>query len=336
MSTSYPGWITKIRKDPLGANGYNRLLSSYHWLDSYFIQQHVNTENSGWGPTTTTGEHNAPEIPRTAGQILWNHVSGYTAPGHRHVTSLSNPATGQADLVLPAIFGGDAAQMAVQVTNMSANGNNKPCLTQVDITSPTTISTYSLELSSALGAGNVWAAFDSSFALAIHGKAYGRKTGATSLEKKRGDFVTNGALDYNAALAADVGLRNAFLQDHTTTGLHKNIEVANTWAHLMNNGGGVAGWTYESSARNPVASINAISTGIIEVTFTNAWTLPVAPLVMMDVRRQTETTASKIHSTVCCPISDITTTKIKFYIYADSGGWVRSDRDFWFVVHAAS
>lgn len=331
MSDSFPTWVAKIRKDPLGSTGYNRLLARARWAETLFLREHLST-SIGSG----AGEHNAAEVPREVGSIYVTGGPTYNKEGFRYATGVTRPNPGEFAVALNSNPYPSTGQMAVQIQNTSEAGINKPCLSTFVLGSSSLITVYQQKLTSALGAGNAWATDDDSFVMAIHGAPLGiGLAGTQGISKQRGDELSDTSTDYNQQIQFDADLRAKFLLEHSSAGVHTNREVAKSWAHVEVNSGGGSYRIVSTGSRNAL-TVSRPGAGIARVTNTSAWTLSAQPFVMADYQRANSGVESDTY-VACVPRSLITTTTVDIYFYKYDFGamtWARADTDFFIVVHA--
>ncbi len=329
---SFPPWVAKVRKDPLGAVGYSSLIDRAKWAERQFLAEHLAT-NVGGG----AGEHNAAEVPREVGAI---YVSGggpvFDLEGFRHATGVANPATGTFEVALDSNVYPSVDAMTVQIQNTSENGINKPCLSSFTINSSSEIVVYQKKLFSALGAGNVWAAEDTTFSMAIHGAPIGVGVpGTPGIRKQRGDELSSTVTDINQQIQFDADLREKFLLDHNASGQHINCEVGQTWAHVEVDSGGGAYSIVATGTRNPL-TVTRLSLGVVRLTNTTPWVLPAQPFVTTDYQRANGGAEEDTYNSPC-PRSLVTTTTFDVFLYKYdfiANTWARADTDFFVVVHA--
>lgn len=335
---SFPPWTTRIRKDPLGSAGYNQLTQRFRWVENMFSKEHLLQTGDDVG---TAGEHNAIEIPREVGSVYFTAGPTGAVEGFRYATGATRSAAGTIQLALNPDPYPSMDSIALQVTNCSENGASKPAITHATIVSTSRIDFFSQYLTSAIGAGNTWAVDDANLCVAVHGPPLlggGRSTPGTS--KIRGNWLTEDAADINATIEADTLLREKFLDDgigdsHTTAGAHACREVARTWAEVSFNGAAFV--TVDSCADNPVVATTTVSGGVCELEFDNAWTLPAQPFVSTDWRVDSGAGDYEDMFVVCCPRTEITTTKVRVHFYRYLPGslvWENRDTNFFIVVYA--
>lgn len=329
---SFPPWIPRVRKDPLGPVGYNELINQYRWAESLFGVEHI----------LGTGEHNAAEISREVGSVYITAGPTANKEGFRYATGATRSAAGTVQLAIDSTKYDVTSQMALQVANCSENGINKPCMTTALIISTSQIEFYSKYLTTPLAAaGNAWAVDDAHFVAALHGTplARGAIASVTGYHVKGETFSDLGAYllgtpkGWNPYVAADAGLRSAFVAEHSTAGVHINREVARTYASIYYSGGAYR--IRDSSTRNPCSAVTTVGTGHCKLTFTNAWSLSAQPFLMVDYARSNSGAQGDIIVGVT-PRSLISTTEVHYYFYKyDTAAltWDRYNTDFFTVIH---
>lgn len=334
----FPPWLARIRKDPFGPAGFARLLIDRpHWNELAFAQEHILQNGTSVG---TAGEHNAPEIPREVGSIEAVVGPAYTAHNFRYATGASySGTTGNLTLNLSSLPYSTIYDMALQVQSCSEAGINKPCLVQYILSSTSSIALYQQTLTSALGAGNTWAAENAHCCVAVHGPPIGNG-GAFAMPggKQSGETLTDEpSFDINAGIQFDANLRNSFLVEHTAAGLHSSREVAQAWASIGVRSGGGAFDILDTGTRNRCTGTSRPGVGICELTFLNPWVLDAQPFVSTDFQRLNGGTEIDVYNSVT-PRSFITTTTIRVYMYkytaGSPGSWARADTDFFVAIHA--
>lgn len=328
---SYPSWVARVRKDPLGPQGYNRLRAGFSWVDALLGKEHIRQSHS----YLSVGEHNAAEVAREVGSVYMTVGPVANKEGFRHMASVSRTALGDVQMTLKSDIYNVLEQMSVQVTNMSEQGINIPCISTANIVSTTRVDVHSKRLTSALGAGNVWAAEDADYAAAIRGQPlHAGPALPPGIGKQRGNTMTDSSGDWNGMVAVDAELRMAFRVEHSATGVHTNREVARTWAHIGVRSGGGVFEMLGTSTRNPL-SVSRPGLGICRLTATTAWALSAQPFVKADYQRSNGGAIGDIY-VICAPRSLVTTTTVDFYTYKYDAGantWGRADTDLYCVVH---
>lgn len=335
---SFPPWVDKVRKSPLGSTGYNALtIDRFRWLEDQFGKEHLLQDGTSVG---TAGEHNAAEIPREVGSIFVIGGPDYDLEDFRYATGVTRNALGDVSLDLDPDPYSSQYQMSLQVQSCSERWATKPAITGAQIISTSEVRFTHYYLTSALGAGNAWAAEDADFCVAIHGAPLPRGAPNTvGLTKRRGDELSELSTDYNAMLDADAKLRGDFGQAHDASGVHDVREVAKAWAHIGVHAGGGVYDVLASGANNPCVSATWVSAGQCLLEFTDALTLSAQPFLMSDYARLNSGAETDIN--VCgCPRSSLFTDggnvqmTVWTYQYDPVGmTWARADADFWVVVH---
>lgn len=337
---TFPPWVPRVRKDPLGSVGYNRLLERFRWGEMLFAKEHLLADAPGG--QGFTGEHNAPEIPREVGSIYTIGGPALAFEGFRYATGVNLSATGTAQLNLDNSVYPSVDQMALQVQNCSESGLNKPCITTAKFNNTGQVELYSKYLTSALGAANAWAVENANICVAVHGpKLPGGLSAIEGIAKLRADWLTQAAADWNAQVQVDATLRAKFLVDlvgptHTTAGVHVCREVGRTWADIYWDSG-VAYRIRDTSSRNPCNTVTRVGLGHVRLTF-SAWTLSAQPFVMTNFAASNSGLVTDIIVS-STPRSLITTTTIDVFLYKYDAGamtWARYDADFFIVVHAGT
>lgn len=328
---SLQDWVIRVRKDPLGASGWDSLLQLYRFAEAYnFQSEHILDDNLG----THYGEHNAANVPRDVGDVHSGAVQAakYAAVG-------SHPATGEFDLT----FSGftfttlwDFPFLSVQATSMSENGATKPAIVGSQIVGNNDIRFYCHYLTSALGAGNTWAAEDADFAFAIHGtpRPAGLSLQPASL-KSRGDTLDFNAVD--ALAEAEAELWANFGSGHSqSSSKHTATVIPKAYCQLGFISTGTPHYTnLVQDPNNNTGTITRVGTGHVQVHFANAWTLPLQPFFGIDYPRTSGGTPAHPY-VIVAPYSLQTTSMVELYIYKyDGTNWVRDDTDFWLSVHAS-
>ena len=106
-------------------------------------------------------------MPRVCRRITFTGPSTYAlADASSDITAVTRVAAGHIRLTLAASR--FTTDMRCQVNVAGSGVESKPWLWRVQVTSATQLEVYLHKLSSALGAGNTWAADDTSFDIAIH------------------------------------------------------------------------------------------------------------------------------------------------------------------------
>lgn len=342
MADSFPEWIARVRKDPLGSTGYNKLRDRFRWVETMFAQEHLLAATGA--SSGTAGEHNAAEIPREVGGIHITAGPTAGADSFRYAPGAARTALGTVQLTLDPSPYPTINQMSLQLQNCSENGINAPCTTSALILSTSLIEFYSKKMTGALAtpANNTWAAEDANFHVAIHGPALPPGSPATiGTSKVKGNWLTQDALDWNAMAQSDADLRSKFLADginltHSAAGDHTTREVARTYVSAQLQAGGGAYRIQSTSARNPCTSITYVGLGIAQCHFANTWSLPAQVFVIPGYATLNGGLSTDVFSQ-STPRSLIGTNNLYIYFYQydfTNLEWNRADTDFFLVLHA--
>lgn len=313
----------RVRKDPLGHAALNTL--------RYYIG------GTGFGVLETlgsrehddTGAHNALEIPRTVGRVLYS--AGYTSGTfNSRLSSVASAATG---IVTATLAGSEFTDpLMAPVACPLTNGDTRPCIATCEVVSSTSVKTRLYKLTSVLhpaaGAANVWAAYDGGFSLAVHGLAtLSTSAMAQTTQWQRRTVVSDTAAGWNS-MVGNLGLaRELALVEHTTAGEHDAVEVCRDY-------GGVFwdGVKYDTTLGSTFTGASLVSTGICEVTcaYTFASAADMLPFI-------TPKPSSNLDILVVNP--DPTTDR-KFRTYGfrydvSAHTWALADVDFTAVVYGA-
>lgn len=309
----YVALPSKVRKDPLGPGHLGALKANALWLRDLLSREHI----------VSTGEHNALEVPRVVRRVNGTTVS----PSSTDITSVTNPGTGQYVVNLAASrFSTDIrAQLNVKPEGV------KPHLGVITPVSATVVNVQTFALTSALGAGNVWAATALQFDLALHSGPLDAGSWATTPDDRfSGDYLDDGALGWNAYVQSDADMRAQFLAAHTTAGLHNVREVAKASGMVRWDGG--TGYTVPTDNQR-ITSATRASIGRVTVTLTDTLTSPLHCFVAPDYSRLGGGLASQV---LIVNAWEASTTSIDVRIYAydpSAKTWALADADFFLAVH---
>ncbi len=324
--------------DPFGPTRWSQWLRNLAWLRGGFEAKHL----------ASTGEHNAMEVPRVCRRITWTSgTSTYAlADASSDITAVTRIAAGHIRLTLAASR--FTTDLRCQVNVAGPGTEAKPWLHRIEVTSATQVEIYLHQLSSALGAGNTWAASDTDFDIAIHSTPLTPTQWAASpvgaatrfpVSPRRRD--TLGALDYasadqpfNEMLFHIANVRKQFLVEHATDGLHNTRQVAR---HFVQGRFRTAG-TYDiiDELGAYTFTLAEAATGQVTVTTSSALTTAISPFVAPDWTRQDSTVGSSGNITIIHAKVDSTTqTTLWMYRYdTATDTWARARADFWLVIHS--
>lgn len=309
---------TFARKDPLGPGTVNQLQANAEEIDELARAEHL-----------SDGKHNAQEIP----WVLGHMVDGAPPVGHLFDTAygggtLARPGTGEYTLnVVAGVIPSNAAGnfLASILANAADTGiEAKPHVITSEIVSATSVKLRVEHLTSALGAGDAWAAVNRDVDVAIHAPA---QTHDESLLlpytlKRRRNFLTEVATDWSALVQNQGIVRKAALLEHTSSGRHLLNRIAK----------GVGFFTYAPTAytnawSEKVASVARISQGVVEVVMSDNFTSTNTMACFPEV--QPATTAELVIINGRGFATGAGTSAFRFYIYAfDGTNWNRADRTF--------
>jgi len=326
-----------VHKDPWGPNRFATWASNLAWLRNGFARQHL----------ASTGEHNALEVPRVCRRITFTGPSTYAlADASSDITAVTRVAAGHIRLTLAASR--FTTDMRCQVNVAGSGVESKPWLWRVEVTSATQLEVYLHQLSSALGAGNTWAAADTSFDIAIHSAPLaatqyaaapvGAGTTFPTLLSRRQTLAAPGygasAQPFNETLFHLANLRKQFLVEHNADGTHNTRQVAR---HFCQGRFRTAG-SYDIIDELGVNTftLSEAAAGQVTVTLSAALTTAIGAFVAPDWTRQDDTVGSSGDVTVIHAKTD-STTQLTLWMYRyDRVGdtWDRARADFWLVVHS--
>lgn len=306
---------SRARKDPLGPLTFNQLGRNIEAVQGLAALEHI----------ASTGRHNALEVPRVLGRSVWGGASytDYLYSDTNYYTSSSNPATGEVDFVLNSA-GFTLPYVVPMAACCDEDVLNKPWLINVSLVSTSSVKVYLSKLSSALGAGNTWAAANGSFSLGLHSLPVAAFPSLSAIgNKQRRDFLTEGVGDWNSIVAAQGSARKLALVEHDSSGNHNAVQVARETGFVTYDAGVVK---YNVSAGD-IASVSRVSQGICTVTTTRTFSATSAMAVFLEVM----------------PVSNLdlwianyritSTTTFVVYLYRYSAGvWNRADGDFFISV----
>lgn len=307
---------TKARKDPLGPVFLSALKNNLALLRSLMQVEHM-----------TSGEHNVLRVPRAVVSVDWGGASYSISPSSADVTAVSNPATGTVRLTLAA--NRFTSNIRCQLNYKGTNVDTKPFILGCKITSATSVDIFIKKLTSALGAGNAWAAADGSIDVALHSDPLSKGAWSTTPALPlRGDTLTR--TDWNNVVQAQ-GDMNAALKAGHASGLHNVREVAKGYAHVLVAAGAASFSGTTGSHSSNVTSVSRTSTGIVAVTH-GSYTTPTQNFVCPDYARTSGSDPALFVAQAAQTSATVTT--VYTYKY-DTGGrtWALADCDFFLASH---
>lgn len=318
MTNVYQPLPTKARKDPLGPVYLSALKSNMGWMRSLMQVEHM-----------TSGEHNTRRVPRACVSIIWSGATYSISPSSSDVTAVANPAVGTITLTLAA--NRFTTDIRPQINFKGTGVATKPWMTGFKVTSATSVTVFLKQLSSALGAGNAWAAADGSFDIALHSDPLNVGTWSTTQANHfRGDTLTDGGTDWNALVQSHGDMQASLKAAHTAAGAHNVREVAKAYGNVLWGGASysLAGSPGHSSN---VSGVSRTSAGIIVVTF-SSMTTPTQCFPCPDYGRTIggDPGLYKVQAAQ----TSATTSTVYIYKYDTVGKtWNVADADFFFALH---
>ena len=309
----------RVRKDPLGPTSVNQLHVNIAAVDDVARIEHF-----------ADGQHNALEVPWVLGHLDdGSPPSAYLLDSNYGGGSPTRPATGAYLVdVVSGVISTSEDGATLQVAGMANVSDSaievKPHTITMNAESATSVRFRVRELSSALGAGDTWADVNRDIDIGIHAlpQAQDASLLASYTPKQRRDFLTEDATDWNSVVGNQGIVRKASLVEHTSAGLHSVNRIAKAVAWVR--------WTgaaYVLDADYGVASVAAISTGVVELTmdanFSALTTMACFPEVQPALSSELAIINGRGFAT------GAGTSTFRFYIYVfDGSDWARDDRTF--------
>ena len=330
------------RRDPLGPSRLNGHLESLNWMRRVVSQQH----HPAAGSFASVGEHNAWETARVSRRITFGGGTATLGNASTDITAVGNPATGTLTLTLAASR--FTTGMRLQVTAEASDGT-KPRIASWRVISATSVEVYLKELSSALGAGNVWAVVNGAVSVAIHDAplaAAAWPLGPTSVRFPnsvvRGDFLVKQSTEASSTARGfwwddyayhHATLRDAYLREHTTAGEHNSINIAR---RTLQASWKSAGTFTKYAEAGDTFTLTDVSTGIVQLDYT-AVTTAQSHYICPDWTRDAPTVTVPGTPVVVNPLPN-TTSRTTLYGFAHNvvaNTWSRARFDFWLSLHSA-
>lgn len=313
----FANMVARVRKDPLGPVTFNQLARNIEAVQALAATEH-----------DAAGLHNALEVPRIMGRSVWGGATytDYLYSDTTYYTSSSNPAVGEVDFVTSS-SGFTLPYVVPMACCCDEDVLNKPWMVNVELVSASSVKVYLSKLSSALGAGNAWAAADGSFSLALHSLPVATLPALSTItSKQRRGFLTEGVTDWNAIVAAQGSTRALALVEHDSSGNHDTSIIAREYAHVSYDSVGVK---YDLTAGD-VSSVSRISQGICEVTTSRTFSATTSMAAFLEVLP-----ASNVDLWVAnYRVTSTTTLRVYLYQYdSASDVWNRADGDFFCAVY---
>ena len=321
---------TKARREPLT----HTLVNTLAWnADVAKAQGH-----------TIAGLHNCIEVPRVVGSFSYAAGAyGIDTGSSPAIKAITKNATGDVTIAFTSNFCPSRSRARVAIQGSATE--SKPCTWTTERVSANAVRVRLYQLSSALGAGNAWAAVDTGFALSVNGPPYadpgtarpfllpvqsGNALGADA--ETIGRFTGN----WNQYVDELGDMRAKLLVGHLAAGNHNLREVAR--------GFGVAWWDGVSYAYglHTVGKLAGTfvysSVGQVQVDLTAAqFTAPFQVFPVVDYKRHTSPAESAVQL-YCIGTSGQSNVKFAVNIYQydfSAKTWARADSDFSFTIHGA-
>lgn len=237
----------RVRKDPLGPFTMRTLAGNISAVDVLAGTEHA-----------VDGSHNALEVPRTVGTVLYS--AGYSLGSfNSRLSSVSSGATGTVTCTLAAaqFYSPEMVPLIAPV----ADSDFRPIVACYEVVSATSVKVYLQKLTVSLGTGNTWAAANASFGLALHtlpGLAASPLT--PSRQWYRTDPLTDGTDDWSGLVRSAGTLRALQTAEHSAGGSHSVREVAR---HVGFFSWGGASYT---QTEGTFSSVSRVSAGVVDVT----------------------------------------------------------------------
>jgi hypothetical protein len=310
---------TKVRKDPLGPVTLNQAHVNIEAIDALVLREHFDD-----------GQHNALEVPWIVGHIT-SGTTGYLFDTAYGGGTIARPATGRVTLsaasgvIGTTEFDGASVPAASVMANVNdAQIVNFPHVIEAEAVSATSIELRTRVMTSTLGSpGNSWSDTAVAVNVAVHAQQQPRDVSllASHVLKRRRDFLTQGATDWNALAQNQGTVRKALSLEHTSAGVHNvnRIAKASGWFRPS------SGPAFSIVVSHGVSSVSRISAGVVEVTLSSA--LSSTDLAACFPQAQPASADELVIVNGRCT----STTKFRFYIYVYSVAedkWTRDDRSF--------
>jgi hypothetical protein len=305
----------KIRNDLLGPGTLANLSTNLRYVRRQAALEHI----------ISTGEHNAWQVPR---RVVTIDAAGTTiSPTNSDVIAVSNPAVGR--YVLTLAGGRFTSDIRVQLNVNGDQIRSKPCIAGYQVLNSTTVEVYIKQLSSALGAGNAWAADNCQFDIALHSEPLPAGSyAADGVGHARGDTLTDVSTDWDATAQAHGDMEAMLTAAHSSAGAHQVQEVARWWARATYR---PSGTTYDVPEASSGVTVTRVSAGVVQVNYA-ALKVPMQAFVCPDYQRTFSSgTAADLY---VMNAERNSTTQHTVYIYKyDGTNWSVDDADFFMVVH---
>lgn len=309
------------RNDPLGPGTINQLHNNNEALDELARAEHF-----------ADGQHNAAEIPWVLGHMDdGSPPTGYLFDTAFGGGTLARPGTGEYTLnVAAGVITTDASGntlSAVMANVADAGIETKPHIITAETVSAASIKLRVEQLSSALGAGDAWVAVNRDVDVAVHAVAGEPDVSllASRILKRRRNFLTEAATDWNAVVTNQGVIRKASLVEHSEAGRHLVNRIAKAVGWFSYSGGS---FSVVSGENVKTASCSRVSQGVFEIVLDDNFTSTNNMACFPEVQSATPAELCIINGRGFA--TGVGTSAFRFYIYAfDGANWSRADRSFY-------
>lgn len=296
----------KVRGNPLGPVTLNQAQANIDFVDGLVLREHL-----------ADGTHNAVEVPWIVGHVT-SGTTGYLFDTTYGGGTIARPGTGRA--TVSAVSGVIDTYAGILANVSDSDIEVRPYVCEAELVSPTSIevrtwrwyatseSTWSFELAAR--------AFD----VAVHAKKLPVDASllGSYLQKRRRDFLTQDATDFNRLSQSQGTVRKALSLEHTSAGAHNVGRIAKGWGWFLSSGS-----SYTLADSSGIDSISRISAGVTEVTLTGSFSSANAAACF--AQAQPSSAAEMLVVNGRCT----TAGKFRFYTWVLSGGiWALADRTF--------
>lgn len=311
----------KVRNSPLGPVALNQAHANLEYVDGLTLREHF-----------ADGQHNALEVPWVLGHVT-SGTTGYLFDTTYGGSAFTRPATGECTINVASGVIGDVTGIGgstVPGASIIANVNdadiaNMPHLITTEVVSATSIKTRVRRMTSTLGApGNTWESVARAFNVAIHAQKQptDESTLASHILKKRRDFLTQQATDWNALVGNQGIVRGNLMLEHASDGSHNVNRIAKALGWFRPTAGPSFALTYGSG----IDSVSRISAGVVEMTLSNSFSS--SDLAACFCQAQPATDADEL-VIINGRATGVKTFRFYTYVYTVSEGqWDRDDRPF--------
>lgn len=318
MAPSYSPLPTKVRKDPLGHITLNTMSRNTQLLDQLARVEHA-----------ADGEHNSLMIARTGGRLAYS--GSYTCVpwnGYPTLETGHNPATGTVIITLQAgKFSAPGLMLMASVAD--AEVANKPHIVGANFADDgSTVTLYAKYLSSALGAGNTWAALNTTIDFAVLSSPF--DGGASGLFAVR-QFQRYDGLDaddgWNPLIDNIARVRSRLRAEHNADGDHTDVKIARALVLAKYDGA-----SFDITDNENVLSATQLGTGVTEVVLREALS-DIRAFASPEYSRDNGGSAGSLWVTNCRATGS-DTIEVYSYLYdAGADTWALADNDFFLAVH---